>query len=131
MQEKFQADMFTEVEVAENKAYAAELDRLCKECAASVDSKELAAANDVTYAYIREMLNTNGAQKPWQMAFIPSLAKKNPEKFATTVLKFLADLCGHETSKKKDLSPEERLVLLGHRLKEMHLDSHNMLKDLL
>lgn len=118
----FQTDIFTQQQVVENKALADQLDRLCKEVAESIDSKDLAAANDVTYAYIRKMLNTNGSQCPMQKDIIPSLAKMNPDKFADTVLRFLSDLCGRELGEKKRImAPEEELKIIRTKMEQSGL----------
>jgi|GEM_PF-6093124 len=115
-------DIFVQQQVVENKALAEQFDRHCKEVAESIDSKDLAAANDVTYAYIRKMLNTNSAQSPMQMDIIPSLARMNPDKFAETVLRFLCDLCGREVpEKKRSMTPEEELKIIRLKMKSSGL----------
>ena len=109
-----------------------ELDRLCKLVAYTIKNTELALLNDVSPQAISKMLNTNGEQTPFGKDYIPSIAIKNPEYFMNTVGKFFCDLCGYELpEKKRSLTDEERLKLLTEKLREMKLDKHEDLKDLL
>jgi hypothetical protein len=123
-------DIFIQSAIAKNKAIAAELDKRCKEVAGSVDSQKLATLNDVTYQYIREMLNTNGEQRPWQLKMLPSLIQAAPEKFVDVILFWFCDLCGYNPpEKKKELTTEEELKLLKSKIKEMQLDEHPKFKN--
>jgi len=119
-----QEDLFIAQKQAMVKELASELDRKCKEVAYSIKSAELAIVNDVSYQYIREILNTNGDQKPFQLKLVPSLIILNPEKFVETVLYYLCDLCGYEhPEKKRKLTPEEENKIIKQKFKEHGLTS--------
>jgi hypothetical protein len=112
-------------EQAKIKALVDELDRRCKEVAQGIKREELATANDVTFQAISKMLNTNGEQSCFTLKYVPSIALKNPDKFAETVLFFLCDMCGREhPDKKRPLTAEEENKLLKEKLRAMKLDQH-------
>lgn len=102
---------------------AADLDRRLKDVAYSIDRKDLAMVNDISYSYLSEMLNTNGDQKPFKTPMIPSLLLLAPDLFAQEVLGPLCDLAGYEMPEKKRLlTPEEELKKLKRRIREHGLE---------
>jgi hypothetical protein len=119
-------------EQARIKALSDEFDRRCKQAASGIKQVRLATLNGVTFQQISKMLNTNGHQDELRKGYIPSIAIENPDKFAEEVLFFLCDLCGREhPPKKHKLTAGERLKQLEEVLREMQMDKHPKVKDLL
>ncbi len=123
-------DVLIAKEQAEIKELADELDKRCKAVAEGCKREDLATANDVTYQAISKMLNTNGGQSSFGLSYIPSIAKKNPDRFAELVVFFLCDLCGREHPDKKHVQTDaERLKQMEARIRRHALD--RLFEDLL
>lgn len=117
------ADM--EVEQLQKKVefIAGELDRRLKEIAYCVGRKELSACTGLSYSYISEILNTSGAQKPFQLSMVPALIIRKPDKFKELLIDFFCDLTDHEhPDKKAKKPPEQELRELKKALKDKGMD---------
>jgi hypothetical protein len=114
------------------EAHAAELDRLYKEVAGSLDSTRLANITGKSYQYVRMILNTNGEQRPFPPDMVPALMTEAPDLFSHKIINWFCDHCSLlHPEPKRDITPKERLEQLNKILMEMRLNEHPALKRLL
>jgi hypothetical protein len=126
----------SEIEIEQTRvkveAHAAELDRLYKEVAGSLDSTRLANITGKSYQYVRMILNTNGEQRPFPPDMVPALMTEAPDLFSHKIINWFCDHCSLlHPEPKRDITPKERLEQLNKILMEMRLNEHPALKRLL
>ena len=116
-------DLLTQERAVKVKWIADERQRLCREVADSLDSKDLAAVCGISYQYVRAMLNRNGEKKDWNNIYDGALMILAPDLYAEKVLSFDAEMAGREEPPKKHpLTPEERLAALEKRIRDHGLE---------
>lgn len=119
------SDIEIQEKQARIKVIAAELDKLYKGVALSMDRPHFATLIDKSYTYVNDILNTNNeeGQKPFQAYMIAALIVETPKLFTEMVLSYINNLCNLKAPEKRsELTPEEELKFIKNKIKAHGLE---------